>query len=108
MSPRLEFGPQLSPSGVTFRLWAPAANRVDLLLDRAYPMERDLEGWFRRAIPGLRAGALYKYRIDGELEVPDPASQFQPHDVFGPSEVIDHDTYPWRVTGWRGRVWEEA
>src|SRR5262249_1486747 len=54
------------------------------------------------------AGALYKYRIDGELEVPDPASHFQPHDVAGPSEVIDHGRYQWQTREWRGRRWQDA
>ena len=48
---------------------------------------------FRADIPGVTAGARYKFRIDGEIDVPDPASAFQPDDVFGPSEVIDHASY---------------
>ena len=39
---------------------------------------------------------------------PIPPRHFQPEDVFGPSEVIDHAAYPWRATDWRGRPWEEA
>jgi malto-oligosyltrehalose trehalohydrolase len=108
MSPRIQFGPQLSPSGVTFRLWAPAANRVDLMLDRLHPMKKDSDGWHRLDIQGLGAGALYKFRIDGELEVPDPVSHFQPQDVSGPSEIVDHDAYRWQTSSWRGRAWEES
>src|SRR5260370_31291363 len=51
---------------------------------------------------------LYKYRIDGEMEVPDPASHFQPQDVFGPSEIIDHKRFEWRTHQWRGRPWQDA
>ena len=43
--------------------------------------------------PTCSAGARYKFRIDDEIDVPDPASAFQPEDVFGPSEVIDHDGF---------------
>ena len=50
----------------------------------------------------------YKFRIDDEIDVPDPASAFQPDDVFGPSEVIDHDAFAWRAGDWRGRPWEET
>ncbi len=46
-------------------------------------------------MPGLRAGARYGYRIDGDLVVPDPASRFQPEDVSGLSEVIDPAAFPW-------------
>src|SRR5262249_24868094 len=102
------FGPELHHSGVTFRLWAPAAKRVDVMLGRPYHMQAQAEGWYEVTIPGARAGTLYKYCIDGEMQVPDPASHFQPHDVLGPSEVIDHDRFEWRTNGWRGRPWEDA
>jgi malto-oligosyltrehalose trehalohydrolase len=102
------FGPRLTPGGALFRLWAPAAKRVDLLLDRPYPLSRGDDGWFSAEIPGIKAGAHYKFRIDDEIDVPDPASAFQPDDVSGPSEVIDHAAYRWRTTDWRGRPWREA
>ena len=108
MTADVRFGAELDRNGVTFRLWAPAAKRVDVMLDRAHPMQPRAAGWYELTVSGLGAGALYKYRIDGELEVPDPASHFQPQDVNGPSEVIDHGRYRWQVPDWRGRPWEEA
>jgi malto-oligosyltrehalose trehalohydrolase len=108
VTPDLRFGAELTPKGVSFRLWAPAARQVELMLDRAHPMQALAHGWHAATIAGLRAGALYKYRIDGELEVPDPASHFQPSDVSGPSEVIDHARFDWRTANWRGRPWAEA
>src|SRR5213596_3741871 len=76
------FGPELTPSGTTFRLWAPAAKSVQLVTDRPLPMEPGAGGWCTRAVPGARAGTRYKFRIDG-LDVPAPASAFQPEDVNG-------------------------
>ena len=108
MTAGARFGAELHQDGVTFRLWAPAAKRVELMLDRAHPLQPLAEGWFETTIADLRAGALYKYRIDGEIEVPDPASHFQPQDVNGPSEVIDHGRYEWRTRAWRGRPWQNA
>jgi maltooligosyltrehalose trehalohydrolase len=102
------FGPELRPDGVTFRLWAPAAKRVELLADRAHAMQPRGDGWHETSIPGAGAGTLYKFRIDGTLEVPDPASHFQPEDVFGPGEVIEHSQFPWQAKDWRGRPWEDA
>ena len=101
------FGPRLTAEGVTFRLWAPSAKRVDLLLDSLRPMVRGNDGWFSLDVATAEAGTRYKFRIDGEIDVPDPASHFQPEDVSGPSEVIDHG-YPWRARDWRGRPWEET
>ena len=107
MNAKSSFGPELHSYGVTFRLWAPAANRVELMLDRAHPMlARD--GWHELTVDSVSAGTLYKFRIDGDLEVPDPASHFQPGDVSGPSEVIDHGSFQWQAKDWRGRPWEEA
>jgi maltooligosyltrehalose trehalohydrolase len=108
MTASLRFGAELHRSGVTFRLWAPAAKRVEVMLDRPYRMQAQPEGWYELTIARARAGTLYKYRIDGDIEVPDPASHFQPQDVLGPSEVIDHDRFEWRTNGWRGRPWENA
>jgi maltooligosyltrehalose trehalohydrolase len=106
--PGMRFGATLDDSGVTFRIWAPAAKRVDVMLDRAHTMQPQPEGWFELMVPGARAGTRYKYRIDGEVEVPDPASHYQPDDVFGPSEVIDHDQFRWQTNAWRGRPWSDA
>jgi len=102
------FGATLTADGASFRLWAPAAKRVDLLLDKPYPLRRGEDGWFSADISGTRAGARYKFRIDGEIDVPDPASAFQPDDVSGPGEVIDHASYRWRAADWRGRPWQET
>jgi len=102
------FGARLTADGASFRLWAPAAKRVDLLLEGPYALKRGEDGWFAADISGTRAGARYKFRIDDEIDVPDPASAFQPEDVFGPSEVIDHSSYRWRALEWRGRPWHET
>src|SRR3954468_21508940 len=103
-----QFGIKLTSDGATFRLWAPAAKRVDVLLDKAHALSRGEDGWFSAEVAGVNAGALYKFRIDDEIDVPDPASAFQPRDVAGPSEVIDHGAYQWRAREWRGRPWPDT
>jgi malto-oligosyltrehalose trehalohydrolase len=102
------FGPRLTSEGASFRLWAPAAKRVDVLLETPHPLRRDDDGWFSADIAGVTAGARYRFRIDDEIDVPDPASGFQPDDVAGPSEMIDHTAYKWRADNWRGRPWPET
>jgi len=97
------FGPRLNPEGgVTFRLWAPAAKRVELVLDDLHAMRAQAQGWFEATMPDAGPGTRYRFRIDGDLIVPDPASRFQPEDVHGPSEVVDPH-YAWRAPQWRGR-----
>ncbi|HEY1154508.1 MAG TPA: malto-oligosyltrehalose trehalohydrolase [Pseudolabrys sp.] len=108
MTDTARFGPTVSAEGVTFRLWAPAAERVDLVSDgKASPMTREADGWYELFVPGTGAGTRYGFRIDDELDVPDPASHFQPDDVHGPSEVIDHG-YRWTADAWTGRPWETS
>jgi maltooligosyltrehalose trehalohydrolase len=103
-----QFGTRLTADGATFRLWAPAAKRVDLLLETPQPMRRGADGWYSADVVGAKAGVRYTFRIDEEIDVPDPASAFQPDDVSGPSEVVDHLSYRWRATDWRGRPWQET
>lgn len=103
-----QFGARLTAGGASFELWAPASKRVDLLLETPRPMRRGEDGWFSAEIAGVRAGARYKFRIDDEIDVPDPASAFQPDDIAGQSELIDHSSYRWRAPDWRGRPWHET
>jgi len=101
------FGPRRSARGVSFRLWAPAARKVSLLLDRPHAMTRK-DGWFELEVAQAGAGTRYRFRIDDEIEIADPASHFQPDDVFGASEVIDHNSYDWQAKDWKGLSWEQA
>jgi len=107
----LPFGAELlSQGGARFRLWAPKAESVELHLsasDRAIRMAARKEGWFEVEIEA-RAGTQYRFRIDREHEVPDPASRFQPGGVHGASEVVDPNGFEWEDESWRGRAWEEA
>jgi maltooligosyltrehalose trehalohydrolase len=65
-------------------------------------------GWFELVTNKARTGTRYRYRIDGKLEVPDPASRANPEDIQGPSEVIDPASFEWNDDEWRGRPWHEA
>jgi malto-oligosyltrehalose trehalohydrolase len=111
----MPFGAQLSPDGgVRFRLWAPAADEVELMLydlagqSRPLAMRALPEGWFELVTQEARAGSRYRYRIDGRTEVPDPASRSNPEDIQGPSEVVDPSVFEWDDAAWCGRPWHEA
>jgi maltooligosyltrehalose trehalohydrolase len=111
----MPFGAQARKNGaVRFRLWAPSAARVVLQL-AATPgtfddieMQREAQGWFHAEVAHAQPGMLYRYRIDASLTVPDPASRYQPHDIHGPSEIIDPSAWQWRDNEWQGRPWEEV
>jgi len=72
------------------------------------PMARDDAGFFEVITDKARAGSLYRYRINGENEVPDPASRLNPQDVHGPSQVIDPTEFEWSDDDWISRPWHEA
>jgi maltooligosyltrehalose trehalohydrolase len=108
---RMRFGAEVRPGrGARFALWAPGARQVELLLDgrdAAIAVDRDAAGWAEVEVGEARPGTRYRYRIDGALVVPDPASRFQPEDVHGPSEVIDPESFDWHDQAWPGRPWTE-
>jgi maltooligosyltrehalose trehalohydrolase len=107
------FGAVSGRAGATFRLFAPAARSVDLVV-RAGGAEHSLamsargDGWFSTSDPGASPGMRYGFRIDGgSAIVPDPASRFQPDGVHGLSELVDPARLAPADTGWCGRPWNE-
>src|SRR5438045_1966089 len=106
----LPFGAELNADAVRFRLWAPRAQEVALLLEDpqypAVPMVAEADGWFSLTSGEAGPGSRYRYRVDGAV-YPDPASRHQPDGVHGISEVIDPGAYEWRDVGWSGRPWHE-
>ena len=110
----MPFGAECRDDGkVRFRLWAPAARRVELCLvaeGRSMRLVLDGcgEGWFELVTDAAKPGSQFLFRIDDEKNVPDPASRFQLRDVHGPSQVINPDAFEWQDSAWRGRPWEEA
>jgi malto-oligosyltrehalose trehalohydrolase len=105
----MPWGAALHDGATRFRVWAPQARRLELLLQGrgAHAMQREEGGWWS-GLADAPAGTLYRYRADDGPAVPDPASRRQPHGPHGPSEVVDPAAYLWRDLGWRGRRWEET
>jgi maltooligosyltrehalose trehalohydrolase len=90
--------------GTRFRVWSPATEEVELLLEggAAVLLERQPGGFHSALVPEVGAGARYKYRLDGRGPFPDPASRRQPEGVHGPSEVVDPFGYQWSDGDWGG------
>jgi maltooligosyltrehalose trehalohydrolase len=102
---RGELGAVPLPANRTrFSVWAPVARAVELLLEDPHPrvvaMSRDDEGFYT-AEADVGPGARYRFRLDGGVRRPDPASRWQPAGVDGPSAVVDL-AFSWTDTGWRG------
>jgi maltooligosyltrehalose trehalohydrolase len=101
--PTGQLGANIVSSGVRFGVWAPHAQRIEVETDDALTlMERADDGIWSSTVPGIGAGARYRYRIDDGGAFPDPYSRSQPEGPHGPSEVIDPEAYAWKDARWRG------
>jgi maltooligosyltrehalose trehalohydrolase len=92
-----------------FRLWAPKAREIDVVLEDGagsepvvYPLTSEARGYFSGAAT-VGAGSRYRFRLNGgENFYPDPASRFQPEGPHGPSCVVDPRQFRWADTNWPG------
>jgi malto-oligosyltrehalose trehalohydrolase len=86
-----------------FRVWAPAADRVEVVTGGAsHVMAPQDDDWWAADLPGAGDGTDYSFRLDGGDLLADPRSAWQPHGVRGPSRRYDHGRFAWTDAGWRG------
>jgi maltooligosyltrehalose trehalohydrolase len=89
---------------VQFRVWAPAAQRVDVVMatgDRTV-LEPGAGGYFV-GHRSASAGERYLFSFDGGDErYPDPASRYQPEGPHGPSEIVNPASFEWTDAAWAG------
>ncbi len=100
--------------GVHFRVWAPAARRVEVVHEtlngsQLVALVPEANGYHSGVVQGAAAGTRYRFRLDGGAKLyPDPASRFQPDGPHGGSLVVDPDAFEWTDAAWRGRALEGA
>ena len=89
-----------------FRVWAPHRKQVSVHLvypeDRLVPLSADERGYWSGTASNITPGSLYFYRLDDDLERPDPASVLQPQGVHQASQVVDRDRFVWQDRHWKG------
>lgn len=103
-------GATLQSDGATcFSLWAPDADTVAVKLGdgSVHSLHHQASGWYSARV-GCGAGTAYRFLINGQLSIPDPASRHQPQGVDGPSCVVDPEAFAWQINEWRGRPWHET
>lgn len=83
-------GPRFHDDGtVTFRVWAPHAEDLELVLaGDKHELSPDGHGWASVRLPASH-GDDYGYRLDGGQTRPDPASRWQPYGVHELSRLFD-------------------
>src|SRR6266849_3499667 len=111
-SRRYPIGAELISANQThFRVWAPKAHNVDLVLEESaeknakrtfHPLQAEEGGYFSGSA-SAGADAPYRFRINNaEHFHPDPASRFQPHGPHGSSCIFDPKQFQWTDSKWRG------
>ena len=95
-----------------FLLWAPQAHVVKLHILRGsgelLSMEPLAGGYHRAMVDTLELGAEYFYQLNGERDLPDPASRFQAQGVHGPSGTVDLNAFLWTDHDWKGIALERS
>ncbi|MFO7801642.1 MAG: malto-oligosyltrehalose trehalohydrolase [Desulfovermiculus sp.] len=95
----------LGNSSCRFTVWAPFRDRMEVKIlngehERIVPLHPIGQGYWQKDIADVPPKSQYLYRLDNDLERPDPASHSQPQGVHGPSRVIDHSAFAWADHGW--------
>ena len=99
-------GAELVREGVRYRVWARETHQVEALVwtadepPRAVPLVLDASGYFHGLDHQGEPGDLYKFRLNGAADYPDPASRCQPEGVHGRSQVIDPRQFQWHDFEW--------
>ena len=99
----------ISENQTHFRVWAPKAREVDVVLEntgetkpKLCPLIAEPGGYFS-GDANASSGTPYRFRINGAQNFyPDPASRFQPHGPHGPSCVVDPTKFQWNDADWPG------
>ncbi|MBD2612648.1 malto-oligosyltrehalose trehalohydrolase [Nostoc punctiforme FACHB-252] len=88
-----------------FTVWSPTLDSVAVQILTPEPqviaLKPQAEGYWQTKVNDVYPGTLYKYVLNGENAFPDPASQYQPEGVHGPSQIIDGQ-FQWTDEGWAG------
>ena len=99
----LPVGANITPKHkVRLKVWAPNARNVSVVSDlKTVEMKREEHEFFATEIR-MPSDPRYLYRIDNSIELPDPASRFQPDGIRGPSQIIDPEDFTWTDQDWHG------
>ena len=113
MSYTLPIGALPDATGTHFRVWAPNAQQVKVIIydgntpTTSHTLSVESSGYHSGHIKDIEVGARYMYRLDSGDPRPDPASRFQPETVHGPSQVVDPLAFTWTDSHWHGLPLED-
>ncbi|MBC8354097.1 MAG: malto-oligosyltrehalose trehalohydrolase [Planctomycetes bacterium] len=84
---------QTSDGGAQWRVWAPYADALSLVIWRdadecVMPMKNSGDGYFMQRASDVGVGLRYAYRFPSGNTRPDPATRWQPDGIHAPSAVF--------------------
>lgn len=87
-----------------FTVWAPSKKQVQVIIKDKNTLEltKDSNGYWVGEFDNVPPGSLYKYILDSEKELPDPASRSQPGGVHSWSKILKPDSFLWEDDNWTG------
>src|SRR5215217_4640466 len=98
-------GPQFHEGELTFRVWAPEKESMQLHIvspqPQVFEMEKTEDGYFIFQMTNPAPDLRYFYAPENGERYPDPGSNFQPEGVHGPSQVVNHALFSWDDGDWR-------
>lgn len=94
-----------------FKVWAPRVDNIKLKIqypeEKILPLEKDERDFWYGNFENILPGTKYFYRINDTADFPDPASNYQPDGVHGPSEIVDHSFFNWNDESWMPHALED-
>jgi len=109
----VRLGATVVGAGTRFEVWAPDARSVEVQITddqrnvHVHPLRRadgavgEFDTW-STVVDGVDHGDRYRFRLDGDDWLADPASRWQPEGVHGPSAVVDERRFRWHDDEWTG------
>ena len=106
---KYEIGAELVEKGVSFRVYAPDCQKVEVALIKEneqtqyFELKREKNGYFSKTYPEFQKNSHYAYRLNNSSSLlSDPMSRYQPQGPLGPSQVIDDKEFSWTDADWQG------
>lgn len=95
-------GVNINEDSTDVLLWSPHAKKVEIIFndEEAFELKKEKYGYWSALIKENKDGQLYKFRLNGQTELPDPASLYQPDGVHAHSMVLNLD-FPWTDQNWK-------
>lgn len=88
-----------------FTVWSPTLDSVAVEIltpqKQLIALKPQAEGYWQAKVNDVYPDTLYRYVLNQEAAFADPASQYQPQGVHGPSQIVDHH-FEWSDGKWNG------